>query len=237
GLSRARAPIVTGLIPSVSARILDDAVEGGALPVGDAVVSPAVATAGADALVRAVDAFHDGHPLRPGMPLEATRSVLPDHAHPDLADALLERLSADGAVTVVRGSVRRAGFEPTVDDRQERIRDRLLEVYREAGLAPPAVDELPPELRDDPDLWPLLKLLVDEGALTAVSDEYFVPTDEIEEAAARVRDRLGGRTDLGPADFREALPVTRKHLMPLLAHLDRVGVTVRRESGREVGPA
>jgi hypothetical protein len=49
-----------------------------------------------------------------------------------------------------------------------------------------------------------------------------------------VSELLGGRSDLGPADFKDALPVTRKHLLPILAHFDQIGVTVRKGNVREV---
>ena len=45
---------------------------------------------------------------------------------------------------------------------------------------------------------------------------------------------LGGQAGLGPADFRKVLPVTRKHLIPLLRYLDGIGVTTRLETGRRV---
>ena len=56
----------------------------------------------------------------------------------------------------------------------------------------------------------------------------------LDAAVDQVTVQLAGRKGLGPADFREIIPVTRKHLMPLLAHLDTRGVTVRRGDGREV---
>ena len=47
-----------------------------------------------------------------------------------------------------------------------------------------------------------------------------------------------GRTveveDLGPADFRDVLSVSRKHLIPLLNHFDGSGVTVRHGAARAV---
>ena len=37
-----------------------------------------------------------------------------------------------------------------------------------------------------------------------------------------------------PADFREVLPVSRKHLIPLLNFFDGAGVTLRDAEGRSV---
>ena len=72
------------------------------------------------------------------------------------------------------------------------------------------------------------------AALESLSEGLWVDRESLRDAEDRVRALLGGRTGLGPADFREALPVTRKHLMPLLAHLDRVGITQRDGADRAV---
>ena len=47
------------------------------------------------------------------------------------------------------------------------------------------------------------------------------------ELVQQVLEHFGGRDGLSPADFREVVPVTRKHLMPLLAFLDGAGITTR----------
>ena len=56
----------------------------------------------------------------------------------------------------------------------------------------------------------------------------------IREGAARVVLALGGRSGLGPADFREILGVTRKYLLPLLRYMDTVGITTRIDEDRRV---
>ncbi|HZD05524.1 MAG TPA: SelB C-terminal domain-containing protein, partial [Longimicrobiales bacterium] len=205
-----------------------------AMALGDAWIAPGIRRSAVTRLEEAVDEYHRRHPLRPGIPVEALRSSLPADAHPALADTVLEDLAEQGRVRVRSGIVSRPDFRPRPDARQERVLQRVETVYREAGLTPPNVGELPGELRDDPDLWPLLKLLSDRGDLEPLTDDLFVWAETLAGASRRVRELLGGQTSLGPADFREALPVTRKHLMPLLAYLDRVGVTVRRQEGREV---
>ena len=58
--------------------------------------------------------------------------------------------------------------------------------------------------------------------------------EHVDGLVARVRQRLGGRSGLGPADFREVVDVSRKHLIPILEYLDLLGVTVRQEHGRAV---
>jgi hypothetical protein len=75
------------------------------------------------------------------------------------------------------------------------------------------------------------------GTVRQVADGLYVDSAAIEGAASRIRELLGGRQNLGPAEFREAIPVSRKRLLPLLNFFDGRGTTLRRGEGRDVpGP-
>ena len=80
----------------------------------------------------------------------------------------------------------------------------------------------------------VLKLLEREGRLVNLEGEFFVDAGAIAQARNAVQEELEGAKGLGPADFREVIPVTRKHLIPILSYLDRIGVTLRQGEGRDV---
>ncbi len=230
GVREAELPIRTGDPP----RAVPPDTEGATFATARALYSGAVADEGRRLLRRRVARFHRLQPLRPGMPLAEAREALPKRAGTELADALLADLAERGQLEIRRELVREPGFEPTLTREQEGVRSALAEQYRTAGLSPPALGDLPAPLRDHADLWPILRLLERAGDIIALNDDFFADADAISKGAREVRGRLGGRSGLGPADFREVLPVTRRHLLPLLACLDRLGVTIRRGDGRDV---
>ena len=151
-----------------------------------------------------------------------------------LADAVIAHLAAAGKIELAQGRCRRAGHTPTLDAATRQLHDELVELYSKAGLAPPALTELPDKLREHRLLTPLLEHLVDEGMLVRLDETLWIATAALTEAATRVQAALGGRDGLGPAEFREVLPVTRKHLLPILNRLDVMGVTVRDGTTRRV---
>jgi selenocysteine-specific elongation factor len=185
-------------------------------------------------LLSEVSKRHAADPIRPHVPLSALRTAIPAWAPKDLADAVVEKLVGAGRLELHEGGVRSPGHEPFLTSAQEDAMARLQALLLEGGLAPPFIEELPAELRDRPDFWSLVQRLEGLGVVRQVADGLYVACGHLEEGAHRVREALGGRSRLGPADFRDPLPVTRKHLIPLLNYYDGVGTTVRSGEGRSV---
>ncbi|MGH7747067.1 MAG: SelB C-terminal domain-containing protein, partial [Candidatus Dormibacteria bacterium] len=78
--------------------------------------------------------------------------------------------------------------------------------------------------------------LVEEGVVVERDGAYFAPDalDEAARAVARLLQRSPGGITV--AQVRDELGTTRKHVLPLLAHLDATGVTRRRGDVRVGGP-
>lgn len=234
GVHTSVLPLATGLPPSRTASAIAAVLMEGGLDLQGTVIGPAAVGRTRALLLADVDRHHADEPLRPGVSLDVLRSELPAQAAPGLADAVLAAEAEEGILTVRRGSVSRRGFTPVLTGPQQDVRAALVQTYRAAALAPPSVADLPDAIRGRADLWPILRLLEDDGTLTLLEEGLFIDTARVRQAGKAVQEALAGRSSLGPADFRDVLPVTRKHLLPLLGHFDRTGVTVRRGEGREV---
>jgi len=223
-----------GVLPGEVEALLGAVERAGGVVARGTVFSSATVGEGARRLLEALDRGHRDEGLRPSVPLERLRGALPDWAAPPLADGVLAALARQGALELAEGGARRPGFRPSPTPDQEEACRALEEAYRGAGLAAPFLDELPEGLRARADLPSLLRHLEARGVVRSVDDGLFVSAPALAEAARAVTATLGGKEGLGPADFRDALPVSRRHLMPLLAWLDGEGVTVRRGPVRDV---
>ena len=84
------------------------------------------------------------------------------------------------------------------------------------------------------DIWSLLRRLEGQGTLQLIADGIYMDATVLGDAIARLRADLGGRSGLGPSDFRETLGVTRKYLIPLLNYFDGIGVTLKDGQMRSV---
>jgi selenocysteine-specific elongation factor len=227
-------PLHVGLGSGAVAEALDEVERRGAFRTSRAVYPAAVRGEGNQRLLAAVEAGHAEDSLRPAVPLALVRAALPAWAPRDLADALVGALVGDGRLVIEDGGVRLPGHRPTLSADQEVAVARLAEILVAGGLGAPSVDELPDDLLMRRDLWSLLRRLETDGTVRLVADGVYLASRALDGAAARVREALGGRSGLGPADFKDPLPVSRKRLIPLLNYFDGLGVTLRSGDGRDV---
>src|SRR5207248_1101103 len=139
----------------------------------------------------------------------------------------------------------------TLDERRRAVLDRVDGVAVEGGRARAAAADDPlahhpfvaaleasPFSPPEPDGVDRAELreLVRRGLVVERDGCYFAPA-AIEEAARRVASLLAAAPEgVTVAQVRDALGSTRKHVLPLLAHLDATGVTRRRGDVRIAGP-
>src|SRR5690606_24934697 len=175
-------------------------------------------------------------PLRSGADREELRRALPAWAAPELAETAMAALIADGTLVPVGSALRRANYVTRLSAEQQAAMADLIATFASAGLTPPSVSELPPALARRADLPDLLRLLEADGRIVALRPELYVDGESLAAAETRLRERLGGRDSLAPADFRDLFGLSRKHLIPLLEYFDKVGVTTRHGDARSVNP-
>jgi selenocysteine-specific elongation factor len=203
--------------------------------VGDRALEADYLRRATDEILAAVERHHEAYPLSPGLDVEEARRSLPARAARGLADAALAVLTKAGKAEVTGGVIRRRGYSPRLRPHHRALRERVLTAYGASGLAPTPVGALAE--RGEEELWPIVKLLEREGLLYPMGSDAYVSSDALSGAMELVRSRLGGRADVQPGEFRELFGLTRKNLIPLLEHFDRIGLTRRTDEGREVRAA
>lgn len=234
GVAGELLPVATGVTPEEVADALAGPLGALAIQSDERWVGGAVVAGLAQRISDLVDAVHRDEPFRAGVAVDQLRALLPHGAPRGLVDALLRREEARGEFMLSGGVVARPDFRPTYTAAQEESRDRLRGIFREAGLAPPTLDDLPEDLRRDPAFLHLLRGLQSDGELVSLEADLLICADTLAAAAERTVAELGGRDGLGPADFKGVLPVSRRHLLPILRHFDGVGITRNKGDVRAV---
>ncbi len=235
GAEVAALPQRTGLAPTQAHKAVKEAAAEGQLHgLGELLFHRSVWEEGEERLLEGLRVFHEAEPLRPGLPLEEFRQRLPGAHGSAIADALLESLVGRGTLRSRGGLVALADFRPRLTPRQESLRNELRHRLREAGLAPPTLKELAEKVDTREEIRDILRLMEEDGDVLVLEGDLYFWREAVTKAGRDVVEALGCEGGLGPADFREVLALTRKHLLPLLRHFDTRGITTRMGDERSV---
>lgn len=194
----------------------------------------AITAEGEDRLLAVVEEHHRRFSLDVGAPLELLRGALPAPSHPRLAVALTARLVNAGRLVVEGKAARLPQFEAVPSPQEEALAARIADILENAGLQGPTTEELSSMVSDHPRTVAVLGFMAARNRVRLLGDAYWTSSAALAQASARTVAELGGQGGLGPADFRDVLGVTRKHILPILAHFDAMGVTTRELAGRRV---
>ncbi|HLQ66842.1 MAG TPA: selenocysteine-specific translation elongation factor [Candidatus Limnocylindrales bacterium] len=180
--------------------------------------------------------YAEAHRLRAGLPKGELKSLLAREMDGPVFDEALGSLVAEGAVTVQGDRILPPGAAPALTEEQRRTVERMELRLASQGFQPP---DLPAILADMPrEARPqeLVRYLIESDRVVRVTSELLYTRSQWEEIENRIRAHFRKSTTLALADFKSILQVSRKYAVPLLEHLDRIGLTRREGDERLPGP-
>jgi len=166
--------------------------------------------------------FHQGYPLRRGLPKEELRTRL--GAEPRLFVRELERLKVQGTAAEDGPFVRLAAHRVQFSAAQERQVADLLGVLAEAGVSPPDRADLEAELRISPELT---DALLAQGRLVEVAAGLVYDRTTLDSLVARIREDIATRGPRTVAQIRDLLDASRKFTLALVNYTDEHKITRR----------
>lgn len=184
---------------------------------------------------RVLEAYFSEHRLAEGMPrAELMQRLL--GSDQGLAPVLLSLLARQGLVEVEEDRVRPPGRKAGTTRDEDRLINRALRAIEEAGLTVPSPNELADRLNAKPAILEgILKLLVERREVIRLPSGLLTSAKAIDAIVASLR--ADGWTEFSIPAFKERLGITRKWAVPLLEHLDKVGITRRVGDLRQLLPA
>lgn len=236
GVRYRRLPLVTGLSPDDVASAVSK-LASAVLRIGDRIYPMDSLADAMDQTREALSRIHAERRRERGVSLESLRTSVARASSPDLAAEAVKRLAADGVLVVEGPLARLSGHEPILTEEEKVGLGSVMRELHRCGVEPPAPEDLARRLGLDRGLMnDLVRLLVDEGGIVAVSPGMLLSRESLDEALATVGAVLETSSPASPAEFREALGTSRRYLIPLLEYFDREGVTQRTPEGRVRGP-
>ncbi len=217
-------------------------VAGSAAEMADAVVgADAVDVAGSDRLlsratweeawgrmIAFIDDFHAAQPLASGVSRQElrTRVRLPT----EFADALVAQGVANGTIETDGAVVRRRGWTPALTPVQDTALAGMQDRLSAAGWEPPSLTELVADF--GPQTADLLRVAASRGDVVQIDANRYYAAVHLNQILGKLTEHFAEESEVAPTEVRELLGLSRKYVIPLLEHCDRVGLTRRRGDGR-----
>ena len=141
---------------------------------------------------------------------------------------LLGRLDAEGLVRSERDKVWLSSHEVKLSPAQQRVVDQVETDFLRTGAAPPSPEEALARAGVTGDEeHELFHVLIEGKRLVRIKESLFFHAQALETIQEKLVTLLRERKDIGPADIKDLLGVSRKYAIPLLEYFDGRRVTMR----------
>ena len=192
-------------------------------------------------LLAALNAFHAAKPEQRGLAAGSLRSQLAAEPTDDVMRQALAKLEASGKIESDRGMLRVAGFDPLarLSDDERKLITEIEDMFLRAGIQPPQPTSV---VGNDKRKRDLFQLLVESRQLIRLRTydrhaNVVVHSSVLRDVKQQLQAQYPYPEKFALSDVRDLLDSTRKHVLPLMEHLDATGVTVRIGDMRHLGTA
>ncbi len=173
-------------------------------------------------------AYHQRQPLRLGLRLAELSSRL------GLAANILESIIANEDRFVAESRLLRLREHEIIFSAQQRASiEKLMQTLEQQPYTPPTIGEMNQMAGEA-----VVRALLDQRRLVKVSDAIAFSAAAYDALVAAVRQHLRAHDEIDAKTLRDAFDTTRKYAIPVLEHLDSLGITQRvgdiRRGGRNL---
>jgi selenocysteine-specific elongation factor len=190
--------------------------------------------------VSAVDRFHAAHPLQPGMARATLEAALPGRVAAAVASAVIQAAVERGQLRVAdrQGAMARPGKGTLSADALPPEMQRVYDLYLEGGIAPPTLRDIQNASgKTAKQVLEIVGLLQRADLLIKVTSELSLAPEAHERLLVLTREHLASHGEIDVQAFKTMTGLSRKFVVPLLEHLDRKGITLRKGDVRIAGPS
>ncbi len=182
-------------------------------------------------ILAVLEGLHADQPLRTGLDPGSIASALGANPPQALVRAALKRLLAEGRVQAADELFAIAGHDPfaRLEGRERQLVAQIEQAFRAGGLTPPAPQDV---VGQDRVTQVIYRLLLETGRLVRLktydrNTQIVLHASTVEDVKQALAHTFPYPQTFAVKDVRDLLRSTRRHVVPLMEHLDSMGATVR----------
>ncbi|MCP4723414.1 MAG: selenocysteine-specific translation elongation factor [bacterium] len=186
-----------------------------------------------DRVMEFLKTYHRQFPYLSGIKKSELKNKLFADVESVVYDSVLNSLKQPDKITVKDETVSVAGHEIVFTEKQEKIKDRIENLYLEAKYVTPSIGDIETEFPHSKkkEIQNIITGMIGLGILVEIKTEVEKPavfhSKNVREAEKILVDTLKINGEIKLFEFRELLDSTRKFTTPLLIYFDRKGITER----------
>ena len=216
GITRQHLAALLGVHGAAMEKVIGDLIASGQVrTIGKMVVPSARFSSYKELLKGLLTEFQVKNPLKVGISREELRTRLPE-VDQQIFQAALEESVKGGDAEIEKDRVRLRTAQGRADASIEKMEGQIIALLNTRGLTPPTRQELADDLRiKEASLRDILERLVYEGKVVKVKADMYFSAKHVEDLKKLVREHLGQKKEMLPADFKAVLGLSRKYMIPL----------------------
>jgi len=184
-----------------------------------------------------LEQFHQKNPTRLGISKTDLKILIELPVDAVLFNKILEELVRDGKIIVSDNRVALATHQLQLTERQQKLMDRIANIYFEAGFTTPDIFNIAGRIGvSESDVIGIIQILFETDVLIKAEEGIIFHQKRVDEAIQLIKAHFNREHQLTVADFREMIASSRKFAVPLLSYFDAIGLTVRQQDVRVLNP-
>jgi selenocysteine-specific elongation factor len=184
-----------------------------------------------DKIVRYLEEFHRRHPSLKGVPEDKLKARF--GVSQVVLRLALKTLDKAGQVRAVRDRLMLASHAETLSPQEEKILQRLEELYYRGAFQSVPLDEIRRQFRlSEGRLDALVSILVERKKIIEGPEGLYIHSHWLDQTIEKVR--ALGKKEMTVGEFKALTGLSRKYAIPLLELLDQLGVTRRKGAVRDI---
>lgn len=192
-----------------------------------------------ETLLDRIEKYHVAYPMKEGISKEELKTKLPDDVDAKLFNQAIVQLTKSGKIVGEKNKLRLSDYSTILNESQEDIQRRIIEIYSREKLSPPVFKELVDRLSANAsEVKNILDMLVEKGTLVKIKEEFFFHSDAVDKLTKALVAFLRENKEITISQFKDITKSSRKYSTPLIEYFDKIRVTIRvgdkrilRESG------
>lgn len=172
-------------------------------------------------------AFHRENPILQGMEKAEFANRLGHRFHiPQAArDGLLTEMKKRNAIRLTDSAVASPGFSSGYEGGLEKTREKVLQIYDEAGVESPSNDEVLSSFDDKKQIRQMLPDLAKQGELVKLDASHYLARKHFDRAKGAIEEAIKKNGTITLAEFRDLMGTSRKYALLLLDAFDQKKIT------------